>query len=218
MRPSRASPTTASLPPSSFSACAANLIYGPTPLLGQHMSFVASTWTAQWMYRQLRSRGLMTSKSGLNSPILGPRAVNPVPRTSPPGTGPWRRVDRRPIVGPRLLQSGHEPAAAARTDASTAIPPTLRTNSTGDNRAARQNLIAAWNDWSLQLCDEQQFAAAAAELQACLQFAPLDPTTLLNDVHVHHGWVTALCARRQFEDALALLHGCHIRRPRGGVL
>ncbi len=82
-----------------------------------------------------------------------------------------------------------------------------------DDGPARQNLIAAWNNWSLQLCDADCFRQAAAKILAGLRLEPNNTALLANDLHVHQQWTLELCARHRFADAVALLERCHQRRP-----
>lgn len=79
--------------------------------------------------------------------------------------------------------------------------------------AARENLLAAINNWSLQQCEAENFAHAA---QLLAQGAAISPDYLpiqMNDLHVHQQWALDLCQRRQFAEALALLTDSFHRRP-----
>lgn len=79
--------------------------------------------------------------------------------------------------------------------------------------AAQQNLVAAWNNWSLQLCDSARFEEASEKILKGLQLAPENPTLLANDVYVHQQWALTLCAEHQYAEALQVLGDCHHRRP-----
>ena len=58
--------------------------------------------------------------------------------------------------------------------------------------AAQQNLVAAWNNWSLQLCDSACFKEASEKVLKGLQLAPENPTLLANDIYVHQQWALTL--------------------------
>jgi tetratricopeptide (TPR) repeat protein len=78
---------------------------------------------------------------------------------------------------------------------------------------ARNNLLAAHNNWALALCDANDFAAAADKLAAGriidAQYGPLQT----NDLYVHQKWVLHLCERGQYSAAVDVLEGGFQRRP-----
>jgi len=91
----------------------------------------------------------------------------------------------------------------------------LRTSMTLDpgDGAARENLLAAMNNWALQRCEAGDFAQAAQLLDEgaaiSSEYLPLQ----VNDLHVHQQWAVALCQRQEFAAALALLERGYQRRP-----
>lgn len=79
--------------------------------------------------------------------------------------------------------------------------------------SARENLLAAINNWSLQRCEAEDFTYA---VQLLAEGAAISSDYLpiqMNDLHVHQQWALDLCGRGQFSEALALLTRCYQRRP-----
>jgi tetratricopeptide (TPR) repeat protein len=78
---------------------------------------------------------------------------------------------------------------------------------------ARNNLLAAHNNWALALCDAGDFAAAAARLaegqSIDREYVPLQT----NDLYVHQKWVLQLCDQGRYSSAIDVLDRCHLRRP-----
>jgi tetratricopeptide (TPR) repeat protein len=78
---------------------------------------------------------------------------------------------------------------------------------------ARNNLLAAHNNWALALCDAGDFAAAADKLAAGravdAQYGPLQT----NDLYVHQKWVLDLCERGRYSTAVEVLEEGFQRRP-----
>lgn len=91
----------------------------------------------------------------------------------------------------------------------------LRTSLALDRRdqPARNNLLAAHNNWALMLCDTGNYEAAAAKLAEGRaidgQYAPLNT----NDLYVHQKWVLHLCDVGQYSAALDVLEQGFERRP-----
>jgi tetratricopeptide (TPR) repeat protein len=82
---------------------------------------------------------------------------------------------------------------------------------------AKNNLIAAYNNWALELCDAGEYAAAAEKLAIGRQWDPNYGPLLTNDLHVHQKWVLALCERGQHAAALDLLEQGYARRPEANL-
>ena len=82
---------------------------------------------------------------------------------------------------------------------------------------ARNNLLAAHNNWALALCDAGDFATAADKLTAGraidAQYGPLQT----NDLYVHQKWVLHLCERGQYSAAVDILEGGYQRRPEAAL-
>lgn len=78
---------------------------------------------------------------------------------------------------------------------------------------ARNNLLAAHNNWALALCDRGEFEAASKKLSEGraidAEYGPLKT----NDLYVHQKWVLHLCDRGRYSDAVDLLDAGHKRRP-----
>jgi tetratricopeptide (TPR) repeat protein len=79
--------------------------------------------------------------------------------------------------------------------------------------AARENLLAALNNWSLQRCEAGDFAQAVQLLTKGAAISPDYVPIQMNDLHVHQQWALDLCRQGQFAKALALLASGHRRRP-----
>jgi hypothetical protein len=78
---------------------------------------------------------------------------------------------------------------------------------------AHNNLLAAHNNWALQLCDAGDYAAAAEKLAhgraIDSEYVPLQT----NDLYVHQKWVLHLCDQGKYSGALDLLEQGFQRRP-----
>jgi len=78
---------------------------------------------------------------------------------------------------------------------------------------ARNNLLAAYNNWALALCDAGDFAAAADKLAAGraidAKYGPLQT----NDLYVHQKWVLDHCQRGRYSQAIEILEKGYERRP-----
>ncbi|MDP6553619.1 MAG: hypothetical protein QGG71_03070 [Pirellulaceae bacterium] len=79
--------------------------------------------------------------------------------------------------------------------------------------AARENLLAAINNWSLQRCEAGDFSHAVQLLARGAAISPDYLPIQMNDLHVHQQWALDLCQRGQFSEALALLASSYQRRP-----
>jgi tetratricopeptide (TPR) repeat protein len=77
---------------------------------------------------------------------------------------------------------------------------------------ARNNLLAAHNNWALALCDAGDFAAAADKLAAGRaidgHYGPLQT----NDLYVHQKWVLHLCESGRYSTAIEVLEQGFQRR------
>jgi tetratricopeptide (TPR) repeat protein len=82
-----------------------------------------------------------------------------------------------------------------------------------EDEPARNNLLAAYNNWALKLCDAGNFAAASDKLAAGraidAQYGPLQT----NDLYVHQKWVLDHCQRGRYSAAIEILEQGHQRRP-----
>lgn len=78
---------------------------------------------------------------------------------------------------------------------------------------ARNNLLAAHNNWALQFCDQGDYAAAAAKLAdgraLDSQYQPLQT----NDLYIHQKWVLHLCDHGRYSTAINILEQGYQRRP-----
>jgi len=88
----------------------------------------------------------------------------------------------------------------------------LRTSMVLDG-AARENLLAAINNWSLQRGEAGDFSRAVQLLAKGAAISPDYLPIQMNDLHVHQQWALDLCQRGQFSEALALLASSYQRRP-----
>jgi tetratricopeptide (TPR) repeat protein len=82
---------------------------------------------------------------------------------------------------------------------------------------AKNNLIAAYNNWALELCDAGEHAAAAEKLKQGHRIDPEYGPLLTNDLHVHQKWVMSLCERGKHAAALELLEAGYTRRPQANL-
>lgn len=82
---------------------------------------------------------------------------------------------------------------------------------------ARNNLLAAHNNWALALCDAGDFAGAAGKLAAAraidAQYGPLQT----NDLYVHQKWVLHLCESGRYSTAVEVLEEGFQRRPEAAL-
>lgn len=82
-----------------------------------------------------------------------------------------------------------------------------------NDEPARNNLLAAHNNWALQLCDQGDYTAAAAKLAdgraIDSQYVPLQT----NDLYIHQKWVLHLCDQGRYSTAIDLLEQGYRRRP-----
>jgi tetratricopeptide (TPR) repeat protein len=79
--------------------------------------------------------------------------------------------------------------------------------------AARDNLLAGWNNWALVESDAGRLRHAADLVLEGLRFDPSYAPLLANDLHIHQKQALALCDAGRFEQALEVLEQCHSRRP-----
>jgi tetratricopeptide (TPR) repeat protein len=79
--------------------------------------------------------------------------------------------------------------------------------------AARNNLLAALNNWALRLCENGDYSRAAAVATYGLSIAPDYQPLTINDLHIHQKWVLSLCDQGRFDEALQVLRQAHQRRP-----
>jgi tetratricopeptide (TPR) repeat protein len=83
-----------------------------------------------------------------------------------------------------------------------------------DDEMARENLLAAINNWALAHCEAGRFREASDLLAYGRQLAPDCPALQANDLHIHQKWAVHLCEQQRYAEALRILEdGCR-RRPR----
>ncbi len=107
--------------------------------------------------------------------------------------------------GVRLLEQKQFCASVAAFFASVQLDP-------GDD-AARENLLAALNNWSLALADDDQLEQAVRVVEAGLQIDPKHAALLDNDLHVHQRLTAAHCAAGAFPQAVQVMERGFRRRP-----
>lgn len=107
--------------------------------------------------------------------------------------------------GVSQLEAHEYAAAIALLKTSLALDP--------QDEPARNNLLAAHNNWALALCDAGEYAAAAGKLAAGRAIDPEYGPLLTNDLYVHQKWVLHLCDRGQYSAALGILEEGFRRRP-----
>jgi len=81
------------------------------------------------------------------------------------------------------------------------------------DRAARDNLLAGLNNWSLAEEDAGRLPLAAELVERGLRLEPTYAPLLANDLHIHQKWALELCDAGRYEEALELLERRHARRP-----
>jgi tetratricopeptide (TPR) repeat protein len=79
--------------------------------------------------------------------------------------------------------------------------------------AATENLLATWNNWALQLCQQGKYAQAAALLEQGRRYREDYPPLLANQLHVTQRWAQALCREGKYGEAIALLHANRHLQP-----
>jgi tetratricopeptide (TPR) repeat protein len=81
------------------------------------------------------------------------------------------------------------------------------------DQPARNNLLAAHNNWALALCDAGKYELAAEKLSlgraVDADYGPL----LTNDLYVHQKWVLHHCAQGRYSAAIELLDQGYERQP-----
>lgn len=82
---------------------------------------------------------------------------------------------------------------------------------------ARNNLLAAHNNWALALCDAGEFASAADKLTAGRTIDAQYGALQTNDLYVHQKWVLHLCERGQYSAAVDILEAGYQRRPEAAL-
>jgi tetratricopeptide (TPR) repeat protein len=93
------------------------------------------------------------------------------------------------------------------------------------NATARGNLLAAINNWSIDLGNAGQFGEAVDLLRQGLTLDAKFEAFAQNYVHVHHQWVERLCRAGQYDQALDVLSRAvaempdqqYLRRAQGEV-
>jgi tetratricopeptide (TPR) repeat protein len=86
-----------------------------------------------------------------------------------------------------------------------------------DDAPARENLLAAINNWSLAEVRHERFPHAAQLLARGRELDSSYGPFQVNDLHVHQRWILALCRQNRFGEALELLEAGYGRRPEAPV-
>lgn len=86
-----------------------------------------------------------------------------------------------------------------------------------DHRAY-DNLLAALNNWALAECDAGRYQSASDLIQRGLAIDGSYTALRANDLHVHQKWVSALCSRQCFAEAIVVLDEVSQRRHDEEVL
>jgi tetratricopeptide (TPR) repeat protein len=84
------------------------------------------------------------------------------------------------------------------------------------SRNTRANLLAAINNWALELTEGERFSEAIELLAAGRRFAPDHPTFVLNDVALRDRWAASLCEQRKWAQAEAVLERAAAEHPSHG--
>jgi tetratricopeptide (TPR) repeat protein len=84
--------------------------------------------------------------------------------------------------------------------------------------AARDNVAAIINNWSLALCRQQQFDRALALVRAGISESPADPLLPVNEVHIYVAWMQQLMQRGDLRSVELRLHDALARYPTSSVL
>lgn len=82
---------------------------------------------------------------------------------------------------------------------------------------AMENLLAALNNWALDLADNDQFQPASQAVLAGLALNADYPPLRDNDLHVHQRWTVALCNAGEFARAAELVNEGFRRRPEAAL-
>ena len=83
--------------------------------------------------------------------------------------------------------------------------------------AARDNLLAAFNNWALDECEQQRYEQAAAILARGAAIDPDYQPFYTNDLHIHQKWAQHLCGRYEFAAAVEVLRLGGQRCPQAAV-
>jgi hypothetical protein len=89
---------------------------------------------------------------------------------------------------------------------------------TTTNPSARANLLAAVNNWALELGECSQYADAVELLAHGRRFAPDHPTFSINHVALHERWVRSLCQRGEWAQAETVLERAAAAHPSHAAL
>jgi tetratricopeptide (TPR) repeat protein len=151
-----------------------------------------------------------TTFSDWFSQPISARALLRASRTA--AAGPARRISSVQLVakvyyniGVTRLEKGDFRAAVEALRLSIRLDP--------QDRSARENLLAALNNWALRESDAGRYDRATELLNQVGQLDPDYGPSLANDLHVHQKWALHLCQAGEFREALELLDHCYARRP-----
>ncbi|MBN1395510.1 MAG: hypothetical protein JW959_10840 [Pirellulales bacterium] len=86
------------------------------------------------------------------------------------------------------------------------------------NAAVRGNLLAAINNWSIELGNQEYYAEAVELLRQGLAMDPTFEAFAQNYVHVHRQWVESLCHKEHYEEALEIIARATSEMPRHDCL
>ncbi len=84
------------------------------------------------------------------------------------------------------------------------------------NATARGNLLAALNNWAINLAAAADFAAAVGRLESGMELDRSYPAFGVNYAHIHYQWVEVLCREREFRKAAQVLQHAASVRPEDG--
>lgn len=107
--------------------------------------------------------------------------------------------------GVRLLAQEQFAAAVLAFSASVQLDP--------QDAAARENLLAAVNNWALATADAGRLEEAAQRVQVGLRRDPHYGPLRENDLHLHQRWLAKLCQDGEYAQAIRLLNEGFARRP-----
>jgi tetratricopeptide (TPR) repeat protein len=96
-------------------------------------------------------------------------------------------------------------AAVAALDSSRKLDP--------HDPTARENLLAALNNWALAECDAGRCEPALRLIRDGRRLAENYAPLAANELHVYQRWAVQLCERKQFAAALQVLESGCARRP-----
>ncbi|MFV1964207.1 MAG: hypothetical protein ACC628_02200 [Pirellulaceae bacterium] len=126
-------------------------------------------------------------------------------------SGPPRRIGTVPLLGKIYYNIGVSQLEAHRFAAAVdALRISVRLDP--QDGSARENLLAALNNWALWESDAGRFEHAAELLALVAQREPNYGPFLANDLHIHQKWALSLCQSGKHREAFDMLERCYTRR------